>query len=316
MSTTLTFASAEIRALFRERTLYAITGVFLLMTIASSFIGWSTFTTANSVYTASVIYLHANGVSVVPENPLHNVPVLATFDNLIVYIALIGALLAVIVGHRSMMRERRSGILQVVFARPLTKSSFIIGKLLGLGSILLGIMSATALVSIALSFFIPLQHMSLGDATHVLVFFFLSFLYLVFFALCGFLFAIVAKSESLALFIPICMWVGITFVLPELATGLSPTALLNPVTMLQIPSGEGFFGTAQHILFPISLGWHYTSMSGELLGSPLSQSVPIAQVLGGHWVRILTLIASETILGFLSVIALRRFDPRGDYINE
>jgi ABC-type transport system involved in multi-copper enzyme maturation permease subunit len=316
MGNTLTIASAEIRALFREKTMYSITGVFLLMTAASSFIGWSTFTTAEAVYRASVVYLHAQGVSTVPENPLHSIPTLASFDNLIVYILLVGALLAIIVGHRSFMRERRSGILQVLFTRPVPKRSFVLGKILGLGLVLFSIISMTAIISIALSFFLPLQHITMGDIGHALVFFLLSFFYMLFFALCGLFFSIVSKSESLALFIPICIWVGITFVLPELATGLTPTALLNPVTILQIPPLTGFFSTAQHILSPISLGWHYTTISGELLGSSFSANLPIGQVFRGHWTEMATLCISILMLGFLSATALRRFDPRGDYVNE
>lgn len=316
MESILTIANAEIRALFREKTMYSITGVFLLMTIASSFIGWSTFTTANAVYGASVVFLHAEGVSAVPENPLHSIPALASFDNLIVYILLVGALLGIIIGHRSFMRERRSGILQVLFSRPVLKRSFVLGKILGLGLVLFGIVSMTAIISIASSFLLPLQHVTVGDIGHAILFFTFSFLYILFFALIGLFFAIVSKSESLALFIPICIWVGITFVLPELATGLTPTALLNPVTILQIPPLTGFFSAAQHILFPVSLGWHYTTISGELLGSSLSPSLPIGEVLKGHLVEITTLLISLLILGIISATALQKFDPRGDYIDE
>ena len=316
MSTTLLIANAEIRALFRERTMYSISGVFLFMAMMSAFIGWSTFTTTDAVYRASVVYLHANGVSSVPENPLRSVSTLASFDNLIVYIVLIGALLAIVIGHRSVMRERRSGVLQVLFTRPVRKVSFVFGKLLGLGFVLFGIVSVTAAITIASSIFLPFQHLNIGDVAHILTFLLLSFLYMFFFALCGLFFSIVAKSESLALFIPICIWVGITFVLPELATGLTPTALLNPVTMLQLPPLDGFFNSVQHILFPISLGWHYTIMSGELLGSSFSPSISILSVLTNHLVEIGTLLVSLATLGLLSVVALQRFDPRGDYVNE
>jgi ABC-type transport system involved in multi-copper enzyme maturation permease subunit len=316
MSTILTIANAEIRALFREKTMYSITAVFLFMTAASSFIGWSTFTTADAVYRASVAYLYGHGASAVPENPLHSVASLASFDNLIVYILLIGALLAIIIGHRSFMRERRSGILQVLFTRPISKQSFVLGKILGLSAVLFSIMSVTGFISIVSSFLLPLQRISAVDIGHALIFFLFSFCYMLFFALCGLFFAIVSKSESLALFIPICIWVGITFVLPELATGLTPTALLNPVTILQLPPAEGFFALAQRIVFPISLGWHYTSISGELLGSSFSPSLAIGQIIRGHWLEITTLCVSIFTLGLLSATALRTFDPREDYVNE
>lgn len=316
MRSLLVIVSGEIRALFRERILYSITGVFFLMTAVSSFIGWSTFTTAEAVYRAALTFIRLQGVTAVPENPLRSVPALASFDNLIVYILLIGALLAIIIGHRSFMRERKSGVLQILFSRPVPKRSFVLGKILGLSLTLLSIMSLTAVISITSSFFLPLQSITIGDIGHVLMFFLFSFSYMLFFALCGFFSAIVSKSESLALFMPICFWVGITFVLPELATGLTPTALLNPVTLLQLPELTGFFSTAHLILFPISLGWHYTTMSGELLGSSFSVGIPIKQVFISHWIEIVTLHLSILTLGILSVTALRRFDPREDYVNE
>ncbi len=316
MHTIFTIALAEIRSLFREKTIYSITGVFVFMATMSSFIGWSTFTTADSVYKASVIYLHEHGTPSVPMNPLQSVPALASFTNLIVYILLIGALLAVIIGHRSMMRERRAGILQVIFSRPVTKQSMIAGKVLGIGMVLLGVTLLTALISIVSSYFLPLQHLSMGDIVHLLAFFLLSFLYMMFFAMIGLIFSIVAKSESLALFIPICIWVGITFILPEVATGLTPTALLNPVTILQLPVLEGFFQTTQSILSPISLSWHYTSISGELLGSAFWTSHPLSTVLADHFTEIATLLMAIAFLIVLSYKSLQSFNPRNDFINE
>lgn len=316
MRTIYIVASAEIRALFRERTTYALTSIFLLMTAASSFIGWSTFTTADAVYRAAVVFQHARGISLVPDNPLHGIPALAGFDNLIVYISLIGALLAIIIGHRSIMRERRSGILQVLFTRPVLKRDYVFGKVIGVGAVLFGVILLTALVSIVSSAFLPFQHIGIIDVGHLLVFFFMSFLYMLFFALCGLYFSIIAKSESLALFIPIFVWVAITFVLPELATGLTPTALLNPISMLQIVPPEGFFSMMRLFLYPISLGWHYTVMSGELLGSAFNPRLPLVHIFSVHWTEILTLIGSLGVLGFFSVFALREFDAREDYVNE
>jgi ABC-2 type transport system permease protein len=316
MHNIFTIASAEILSLFREKTIYFITGVFVFMAAMSSFIGWSTFITADAVYKASVLYLHAHGISNVPMNPLQSVPALASFTNLIVYILLIGALLAVIIGHRSMMRERRAGILQVIFSRPVTKQSMIAGKVLGISMVLLSVMLLTAFISIVSSYFLPLQHLNARDVIHLLSFFLLSFFYMVFFAMVGLLFSIVAKSESLALFIPICIWVGMTFVLPEVATGLTPTALLNPVTILQLPALEGFFQTTQSILSPISLSWHYTSISGELLGSAFWASHPLRAVFADHVTEMATLLIVTALLITLSYKSLQNFNSRADFINE
>jgi ABC-type transport system involved in multi-copper enzyme maturation permease subunit len=271
-------AFAEIKSLLREKIVYSITIVFIFMSMASSFIGWSTFTTANAIYKSSVVFLQGQGVMDIPSNPLLKVPTLASFDNLIVYISLIGALLAIIIGHRSMMRERKSGILQIIFTKPISKKSLILGKVLGLSLTIFSIVGITALISILSSYFLPLTHLNISDISHLLIFFLLSFFYMLLFLLIGLYFAIQAKSESLALFIPVCIWVCITFVLPELATGLTPTALLNPVTLLQLPVLDTFFQTTQKFIQPVSVAWHYYAISGELLGSSFAHSLPVLKI--------------------------------------
>lgn len=307
---------AEIKSLFREKIVYSITIVFILMSMASSFIGWSTFTTANSIYKSSVVFLQGQGATDIPNNPLLKVSTLASFDNLIVYISLIGALLAIIIGHRSMMRERKSGILQILFTRPITKKSLILGKVFGLSLTIFSIVGVTALISIFSSYFLPLAHLNLSDISHLIIFFLFSFFYMLFFALIGLFFAIQAKSESLALFIPVCIWVGITFVLPELATGLTPTALLNPVTLLQLPALDPFFQTTQKFIQPVSVAWHYYTISGELLGSSFTHGVPILKVISKNSIQILTLLGSTLVFLILSVRSLKKFDPKADFVNE
>ena len=316
MKNTLTIMFAEIKSLFRERIVYSITLVFILISMASSFIGWSTFTTTNAIYKSSVLFLQGQGINNVASNPLLKISTLTSFDNLIIYISLIGALLAIIIGHHSMMHERKSGILQVLFTRPITKKSVIFGKVLGLSITIFSIIGLTALISILFSYFLPLAQLNFSGILHLLVFFFISFLYMLLFAVIGLYFAINAKSQSLALFIPVCIWVGITFILPELATGLTPTALLNPVTLLQLPTLDPFFQTSQKLLSPFSLAWHYYTISGELLGSSFTASLPVLKVISKNIIQIFTLLGSTFIFLFLSINSLDKFDPRSDIVNE
>lgn len=77
------------------------------MTITSSFIGWATYSTTSAVYQASVVYLHQQGISQIPNNPILSFPALASFRNVIVYMFLIGSLMAIVIGNRSFIRERK-----------------------------------------------------------------------------------------------------------------------------------------------------------------------------------------------------------------
>lgn len=316
MNNVLTIASAEVKSLFKEKVVYSITAIFIFMSLASTIISWSTYSNINTVYKASVIFMKNNGLTSIPPNPFHLIPALATFDNLIIYIILIGSLLGIIIGHRSMIRERKSGILQILFTRPIAKIDIILGKILGLGIILLGIISITAFISIFSTKFLPIQSLTSNDYNHLFFFFILSFIYVMFFTLIGFLFSIISKSESLALFIPIIFWVSITFILPELATGLSPTALLNPVTLLNLPPITGFFQHLQSIIAPMSIGAQYTTISGELLGSSFVQNHPISQIIKDHWSDLIILLSGIILLIYLSYKRLIKFDSQKDNINE
>ena len=316
MDNILTIASSEIKSLFREKIVYSITAVFVFMSLASTFISWSTYSTVNSVYRASVIFIKNHGVTNIPQNPFHLIPALATFDNLIVYIILIGSLLGIIMGHRSIIRERKSGVLQIIFTRSTTHKEIILGKILGLMAVLFGVVAVTAMVSTISTVFLPIQSFTFSDFAHLFLFFILSFLYMLFFTLVGFFFSIKSKSESLALFIPLLIWVGITFILPELATGLSPTALLNPVTLLNIPLPTGVFIHLQSIISPISLGAHYTAISGDLLGSSFVHNRPIMEIIKNHWLHMITLLSGIILLAYLSFSQLKKFDSQKDNINE
>ena len=308
-------AISEIKNLFKERIFYLLLGVFIFMTLASSFIGWSTYTTTNAVYHASVIFLHQNGISQVPPNPVLSFPALASFRNIIIYMFLIGSLLAIVIGNRSFIRERKSGALQLLFSRPISRSTLLLGKIAGICIVLFSIIGLTAIVSIISSYLLPLQHLGTADIIRILVFYLYSFFYILLFSLIGLLFAIIAKSESLALFIPVCVWVGISFIMPELVTGQTPTALLNPVTIDNFQSQGSFFSLMQQFLTPVSLGWHYTSLGSQLLSATVDTRSTVAILIASKnnfIVLAITLISSY----LLCFSALQKYDVQSDVVNE
>jgi len=315
MNPLLVIAISEVKTLFKERIFFLLLGVFICMTLASSFIGWSTYTTTNAVYRASVVFLHQQGVVQVPINPVLSFPALASFRNIIIYMFLIGSLLSIVVGNRSFIRERKSGALQLLFTRPISRSTLLLGKIIGICFALLSIISLTAIVSIASSYFLPLQHLGTTDIIRLLVFYAYSFFYILLFAFLGLLFAIIAKSESLALFIPVCIWVGISFVMPELVTGQTPTALLNPVTIDNLASQGSFFSLMQQFLTPISVGWHFTALGSQLLNATADTRSAL-EILQKNINPIIILIIALVSSYMLCFSALQKYDVQSDVVNE
>lgn len=315
MNPLLVIAISELKTLFKERIFFLLLGVFIFMTLASSFIGWSTYTTTNAVYNASVIFLHQHGVAQVPANPVLSFPALASFRNIIVYMFLIGSLMAIVVGSRSFIRERKSGILPLLFTRPVSLSTLLLGKVIGIGFTLFSIIITTATIGIISSYLLPLHHLGTTDIARLLVFYVYSFFYVLFFAFLGLLFAIVAKSESLALFIPVCIWVGVSFIMPELVTGQTPTALLNPVTIDQMINQGSFFSLMQQFLTPISLGWHYTSLGSQLLNAAVDNRSSF-EILLLNKNNIVVLAIALTGCFLLCFSALQKYDVQSDVVNE
>lgn len=315
MNPLFVIAISEVKTLFKERIFFLLLGVFICMTLASSFIGWSTYTTTNAVYHASVIFLNQHGVAQVPANPVLSFPALASFRNIIIYMFLIGSLMAIVVGNRSFIRERKSGALQLLFTRPISRSTLLFGKVIGICVALFSIVSLTAIVSIVSSYFLPLQHLGATDVIRLLVFYSYSFFYILFFAFLGLLFAIIAKSESLALFIPVCIWVGISFVMPELVTGQTPTALLNPVTIDSVLSQGNFFSLMQQFLTPISVGWHFTTLGSQLL-NVTADTRSALEILQRNLNNIIVLMIALIGSYLLCFSALQKYDVQSDVVNE
>lgn len=315
MTPFFTIVTSEIKTLLRERILFLLMSVFFFMTLVSDFLSWSTYSTTNAVYQASVIFLHQHGISHVLPNPVLAFPALASFRNIIVYMFLIGSLIAVIVGNKSFIRERKSGVLQLLFTRPVSVTTILLGKIIGISLSLVSIISLTAFVSIISSYFLPLQHLTTSDILRLLVFYVFSFFYLLFFALLGLLFAIIAKSESLALFVPVYIWVAISFVMPELVTGQTPTALLNPVTVAQMENQGSFFTLMQQLLIPVAVGWHYTSFSSQLLSATVDihSAVEIVML---HKNDIIVLAIILISLYLCCFAALQKYNVQNDVINE
>ncbi len=256
----------ELRTLAREKVFALLLGIFFAMTLFSVYIGWSTRKTTIAIYNSTATVLQAAGVAQIPPNPILGVSPLMVFSNLVIYILLVGALFSMVIGHRSFIRERKSGVIPRVFVRRVTKNQSVAGKLLGIGAALAAIVAAAFLVSTASTLVIPSLHLSGPEFIRLAGLYGAAFLYLALFAALGFFFAVRMRTESSALFAPIMCWIAAVFVLPELSTGQNPVALLNPITLAQAqPTPSAFFAFARLLIAPFSVGQFFTQSAFHLL---------------------------------------------------
>jgi ABC-type transport system involved in multi-copper enzyme maturation permease subunit len=295
MSATVVIARQHVRSLSRSRTFVLILGVLLLMTAVSGLIGWSSHATIIRVYDETVRTLAAAGKSA-PPNPFASKPRLSLLDNMIIYIPLIGALMAIVIGHMSVTADRQAGVTRVIFSRPVQRSSYFWGKLTG--SALAGsvIMAACLVLSVLSLTLINGGFPTASEFLRLTLFYALSGLYLLLFVLVGMVAALLTRSQSMGLFAAVAVWVLVTFATPQFTAGLRPVASLNPVTDPATVSRSTFFRITSRAK-PIAVNEQYKALSTRILtegsgarpAKSAAQLAPIAffLLLLGGWANLL-----------------------------
>ncbi len=295
MSATVAIARQHVQSLARRQTFVLMLAVLLLMTAVSGFIGWSSHSTIIRVYDETVRTLKAAGKPA-PPNPFATKPHLSLLNNMIIYVPLIGALLAIVIGHLSVMDDRHAGVTRVIFSRPVERSSYFWGKVSGSAAAIAVIMAACLALSVIAVSLINSSIPTASEFLRLTLFYALSGTYLLIFMLIGVVTALLLRSQSMALLAAVAVWVLVTFATPQLTSGLRPVASLNPVTDPVAVSHSPFFKATSKAK-PISVNDQYKALSTRILtegssAKPANSAAKLAPivVLGlllGGWASLL-----------------------------
>ena len=294
----VTIARHQILALRRQRTFVVLLATLLVMTALAGVLGWSSHRTILGVYDESVKLLASRGQPA-PENPFRLKPSLSLLSNLVVYIPFIGALLAILLGHVSLADDETNGVGRLVFSRQITRSSYAIGKIIGAAVVLLAILGASFVVSYVSLWIVNGVVPTVNDSRRLVVFYLLSWLYLMVFALIGMATVLLTKRRSLALLSAMGAWLVITFVLPQITSGLRPTQSLNPITD-PVSTSQAFFRVTAHAR-SISIVEQYKQMSGRVLETT---STTTSNLAGG----IAALAAFAVVLAIATIVLVQCHD--------
>ncbi len=312
MSASSVVALHEVRAVRRDRTFILLLAVFLGMTLASTYIGWSSHHTIQSVYDSSALLLQQAG-SPVPPPPFESLAPLSLTNNMIVYVVLIGPLLALTLGHLAGLRDRRAGVVGILFSRTITARQFLTGKVLSIVLVLACVLGFAWLVSVTSS--MAVSRIEFGDAARLAGFYGLSLAYLVGFALLGLLLGLMAKSGALALLVPILVWMAITFVLPELGSALHPTASLNPTLPQTDILESSILSTLHSAVYPLSLSEQFKTAAEGLLMLPTQSPITAAHQLP-VWAGFISVPAWAAALVAACYKAMGHFNPSQNRLDD
>ena len=241
----------------------------LVMSALAGVLGWSSHHTIVRVYEEAVKLLAETGKPA-PPNPFTLKPTLSLLSNMVVYIPLIGALLALIVGHLSIVDDETNGIARLIFTRQLSRTSYVLGKIASAALALAAVLLASFAVS-AVSLLVVNHTITTSEFSRLALFYGLSWLYLMVFALIGMVAVLITRRRPIALLVAMAAWLVITFAIPQLTSGLRPTQSLNPITD-PVSTSQTFFKITSHAR-PWSLVEQYKQASGHILGTGVNESV-------------------------------------------
>ncbi len=257
-------ARQSARFVLRERTVALLATLFVTLVLISAWLGWSATSTVDRIYVDAAAFLKASGQPV-PTNPVLEISPLSLMRNMSVYVALIGALSAIVIGNRLVSIDRKAGVLPLIGIRPLGRSAYADGKIAALLGVVLGLIAIAGVMAVATFLVLPSVTLSGGQWLQLAGFLGVSALYMTCFGLVGLAFAARAKSETVALLVPVTLWLTLTFILPQLTANLNPTAAINPISALATPPDTSFFHWAGWLLGPLSLADAYKFASANLL---------------------------------------------------
>jgi ABC-type transport system involved in multi-copper enzyme maturation permease subunit len=302
-----TVAAHQIRSFARQRVVWVMLVTMLVMAALAGVIGWSSHRTIIGVYDEAVKILAATGQPA-PGNPFVLKPQLSLLSNVVIYITLIGALLALLIGHLSVIEDDSGGIGRLVFSRQVTRASYVTGKMVGAGAVLAATVATCWVVSALSLWIVNGAPPSGADLVRVGVFYLASWLYLAMFALVGMVAALLTHRRSIGLLSAVGVWLVITFVLPQFTSGLRPTASLNPITD-PVSTSQAFFRVTSRIR-PLSLVEQYKQFSGRMLRTAPAETVPHT------FVRLAPLLGAVVLLAWLALVLVQRHDYSGSADSE
>jgi len=258
VNTFLVSARHEMLNTRRARTAHPLVVVFIGMVIVSSAIGWVTNQTVTGVYEKVV----ADGLTTAP-NPFTDVTPLYYARNAVIYVLLIGSLMAIVLGVQATLRDRKAGTIDLVLSRPVGPVSRLLGQLAGLSVVLAAVIGISFLVSWIVICVINGAPLGWADTGRVVVFGLLSWVLVTTFALLGMLTGLRSRQETTALLVPFVIWSAVAFVLPQIGTAARPVSLLNPVPAVS-PTG-GSFDALATITGPLSVTEQFKRASSIIL---------------------------------------------------
>ena len=209
-----TIARKEMTDAFRNW-LFVLALVMLVgLSLTAIGLGAATVHTRLMEYQQSVELLKSLGKTNIPPMPtLNPLAVSKTFIN---YLAMLGALMAMLLGFTSIYKERQAGALPLILSRPVYRDQFLTGKVLG-NSILLALLAVSVgIATVVALWVIGGVNLSGDELMKISLTMVMSWLYMLIFYLLAMFFTLWIPNGNHALLLTIIVWLVFAFIFPQI----------------------------------------------------------------------------------------------------
>lgn len=240
MHSILTVGKKEFGDAVRNKVFVTFFVFLILLTTVSLYIGSVTFQQKVSIFQIAYDQLVQSGQSVANLTKPEFYP-LQLLRASIEYLEIIGAVLAISLGYLSIAKEKGNNTLPLIFSRPVTRTQYYLGKMLGNAALLVTVVVCIFMIDILLLTIIGAVHFSSTEILKMLLSagatFVYFFLFFCFAALCS----ILMRHSSNALIFSFVIWLIVVLVVPQIGDTMD--------TDNQVPGG---FFKAIHVNKPES----------------------------------------------------------------
>lgn len=304
MSAVWTIARKEARSAFRNSMFVTITVLFLGLSVLSAYIGSTTKHAELRIYDETVTRLTAQGITSLP--PVPDIHTLTMLGNLSEYVAIVGAILAIMLGFSTLTEERESGGLQLILSRPVMRDQLITGKLVGNGLVIAGLLGLVFVFNTGLLAVVGHAVPSAGEVARIALFVVAAFAYMMLFLVLSMLLSINMKSSASVFLVSLVIWMSSAFVLPQMAqTFMANSTVINSIsgTTNAIPQDTAISRTID-LLSPT---WHLRTLGGKLLEvAPGSAALSSAALSSAFWQGLIALLVPCVVLVALTYATFLR----------
>jgi ABC-type transport system involved in multi-copper enzyme maturation permease subunit len=300
----------------RTRLVLIVTGFLLLASFVSLVVAALALRADSAAYYDARETLIALGKSADALAPPAFFP-LRLMRGFIEHLEIIGAVLGIILGHGAAAGERGRNTLALILTRPVSQTSFVLGKALGGALLIFGGLAIVFLVSIAAILALGRVGLSGEELGKVAIVYASSSCYVMAFFLLGFLLALWMRRLPDAILTAFTVWLVLVLITPQIGDTLDPDNQVagGVFKQLAIPKAQekeilasfASYETVRNGIEELSPAKHFERLSFALLGiKEIYNGQPLGMVMSDKGTELIWL--TGYLVALLALLLTRRID--------